>query len=85
MSGLWSDKNREGQEMRGMKRREGREYEGGNEGRARDERENLRKFLFFKSNTETMGLFHIQITKNHEQRTKQEGRKMTKSLKKVVR
>lgn len=29
-----------------------------------------------------MGLFHIQITKNHEQRTKREGRKMTKSLKK---
>lgn len=31
--------------MRGMKRREGREYEGGNEGRAQDERENLRKFF----------------------------------------
>lgn len=46
MSGSWSDKNREGQEMRGMKRREGREYEGGNEGRAQDERENLRKFFF---------------------------------------
>lgn len=83
MSGLWSDKNREGQEMRGMKRREGREYEGGNEGRARDERENLRKFFFFllqkKSNTETVGLFHIQITKNDEQRTKREGKEMTKS------
>ncbi|ONI44832.1 hypothetical protein AN642_03150 [Epulopiscium sp. SCG-B10WGA-EpuloA2] len=47
MSGSWSDKNREGQEMRRMKRREGREYEEGNEGRARDERENLRKFFFF--------------------------------------
>lgn len=46
-----------------MKRREGREYEGGNQGRARDERENLRKFLFFflfHSNTETSNLFHIQ-------------------------
>lgn len=52
MSGSRSDKNREGQAMRGMKRREGREYEGGNEGRAQDERENLRKFFFF-SNTET--------------------------------
>lgn len=31
LSGSWSDKNREGQEMRGMKRREGRECEGGNE------------------------------------------------------
>lgn len=48
MSGSWSDKNREGQEMRGMKRREGREYEGGNEGRAQDERENLRKFFLFQ-------------------------------------
>lgn len=47
MSGSWSDKNREGQEMRGMKRREGREYEGGNERRVQDERENLRKFFFF--------------------------------------
>lgn len=49
MRGSRSDKNREGQEMRGMKRREGREYEGGSEGRASDERENLRKFFFFFS------------------------------------
>lgn len=44
--GLWSDKNREGQEMRGM--RGGREYEEGNEGRAGDEREILRKFILFQ-------------------------------------
>lgn len=66
MSGSWSDKNREGQEMRGMKRREGREYEGGNERRVRDERENLRKFFFFPF-TETSNLFHIlKKTKNDE-------------------
>lgn len=56
MSGSRSDKNREGQEMRGMKRREGREYEGGNEGRARDERENLRKFFLLFQHGD---LFHI--------------------------
>ena len=53
-----------------MKRREGREYEGGNQGRAQDERENLRKFFFFffHFNTETSNLFHIQKkkTKNDE-------------------
>lgn len=56
MNGSRSDKNREGQAMRGMKRREGREYEGGNEGRAQDERENLRKFLFLFKHRD---LFHI--------------------------
>lgn len=68
MSGSWSDKNREGQEMRGMKKREGREYEGGNERRVQDERENLRKFFFFFSPfTQTSNLFHIlKKTKNDE-------------------
>ena len=66
MSGSWSDKNREGQEMRGMKRREGREYEGGNEGRARDERENLRKFFFFTPTRRPGTCFISKNTKNDE-------------------
>lgn len=47
LSGSWSDKNREGQEMRGMKRREGREYEGGNEQEMKEK--NLRKFFFYSN------------------------------------
>lgn len=52
-----------------MKRREGREYEGGNQGRARDERENLRKFFFFSLSLQHGDLepvSHPAKTKNDE-------------------
>ena len=67
-----------------MKRREGREYEGGNQGRAQDERENLRKFFFFffHFNTETSNLFHIQKKKQRmmNRGQKREGKMMTMTM-----